>query len=161
MEGRGDCFLKKQRFRTGEKPKDRKSMALPYHRQKKHPLPESLQEQASLKMDSTHHNKSRKATKEPRKSVSGVGVLLFELGTEGVLFLDSVFVGFGRSASFLVRFVFSTFAAEAGRRVALMTILPSKVGTTSSSFVTSYQTKTHRVTIHELHVFLNALLKRK
>ena len=80
MEGRVDCFLKKQRFRTGEKPKDRKSMALPYHRQKKHPLPESLQERASLKMDSTHHNKSRKATKEPRKSVFGVGVLLFELG---------------------------------------------------------------------------------
>ena len=88
-------------------------------------------------------------------------MLLFELGMEGVLVFDSVFFDFGRSASFFVRFVFSTFAAEAGRRVALMTILPSKVGTTSSSFVTSYQTKTQRVTIHELHVFLNALLKRK
>lgn len=56
---------------------------------------------------------------------------------------------------------FSLLAADAGRRVALITILPSNEGTTSVGFVTSYQTTGHERKPLQLHVFLKARLKRR
>lgn len=56
---------------------------------------------------------------------------------------------------------FSLLAADAGKRVALITILPSNEGTTSAGFVTSYQTTDHRMRQLQLHVFLKDRLKRR
>ena len=80
-----------------------------------------------------------------KSSVEGTGSLFIVLSETGsVDFGDSsITCGFGAvrfGATFCVSFII-TLAAEAGRRVTFIMIVPSNEGTTSSSLLTSNQTR--------------------
>lgn len=80
-----------------------------------------------------------------KSSVEGTGSLFIVLSETGSVDLDdsSKTVGFGAvrfGLTFRVSF-FMTFAAEAGRRVTFIMMVPSNEGTTSSSLLTSNQTR--------------------
>ena len=145
-----ELFAERNNIRSLEKPRGLKRLVLPYQTPKKRQPPVSHWQWVYLTRDSTVYTTAVGTTKESKKLALVTGEALFvspegevTLGWacslafwDGLGFDDTLWAGEG----FDDFFDFKYFAAEAGRRVALITMAPSNRGTISSSSVTSNQT---------------------